>query len=135
MQPEQMKDFITMLSASQELVERSSFDCINQHDKVANLISQLMQDLENMMSKLEAMNYTVEDIIESLRQTDEDTNDHGLRTFSGMLEEQGMLLIDVSQRLQNVMDEEEKENEVIHQMELDIAKQREVIDNLNYINE
>lgn len=126
----QLNEIIEKLNASQENVERSSFETINQHDKVANLIKSLTVELDEMMSKLEAMNYTLEDTILTMQETYPAQDLSKLNEFSDMLEEQGLHLIDVSQLIQGLMEEEAIENDVIHTMENEIAQHRDELEQM-----
>lgn len=133
MQQEELADLLKELLNSQELVEKVSFDMINQHDKVANLISGFAMELDQMMCKLEAMSYTIEETIETLRQKQLLEEENQIRNFSDLLEEQGSHLIMVSQMLQSIIEEQSTESEVIHDMELKIEKQRGILEEVCYI--
>ncbi len=133
MQQEELTNLCKELLNSQELVEKVSFDMINQHDKVANLISGLAMELDHMMCKLEAMSYMIEETVETLRQKQLLEEESNVRNFSDSLEEQGVHLIQVSQLLQTILEEQATECEVIHDLELKIEKQREIIEDALYI--
>ena len=133
MQQKELTNLQKELINSQELVEKVSFDMINQHDKVVNLISKLAMELDHMVCKLEAMSYTIEETVETLRQKQLLEEESHVRNFSESLEEQGGLLIQVSQMLQLIIEEQALESDIIHDMELMIEKQREKIEDLCYI--
>ncbi len=125
---QRMMEIINRLRMNQERVEKTSFDAINQHDKVMNLVSKLVVDMDCMMTKLETMNYTLEDTIGNLCcETDFEVK-QTLISMSELIEEQCGAIIDISQLLQEIMDEQEVESEVIHEMEAHIADNREILD-------
>jgi hypothetical protein len=125
---QQMMDIINRLNSNQEKIEKTSFDTINQHDKVMNLVGQLVMDMDCMMTKLEAMNYSLEETVESISCDTEFETSQTLHCFSEMLEEQSGMIIELSQLLQIIMDEQQVESEVIHEMEAQIASNRETIE-------
>ncbi|MDD5934293.1 MAG: hypothetical protein PUC65_01820 [Clostridiales bacterium] len=131
MQPELYKKVLVALSASQELIEKSSFDCINQHDKVANLVAELMGICNHMTFQLEMINEQV-DAMKAL-QGSSDPENRDLAELSEMLKEQSRLQAEVNQWLQSIIEEQSLESEVIHEMEMQIADQREILDEACYI--
>lgn len=131
MQPEQLKQVIEALTASQELIERNSFDSINQHDKVANLFSKFVVDFNVIIMKLEVMSERIEKLIES--QGDSCSDDQEMDEVTQMLVDQSLMLIEAGKCLQTIMEEQMKESDTIHEMELQIAEQRDIIDETCYI--
>lgn len=129
-----MMDIINRLNTSQEKVEKTSFDTINQHDKVMNLVAQLVMDMDCMMTKLEAMNYTLEDTLGSLCSDSEPETKQALEFFSELLEDQSGRIIEISQLLQLIMDEQQIESEVIHELEAIIASNRETLEEVFQIH-
>ena len=131
---QRMIEIMNRLNSCQERAEKTSFDTINQHDKVMNLVSQLVMDLDNMMTKVEAMNYELEDTIEALTKDNMEAG-KTLQGFSKMLDEQNGMIIEVSQLLQMIMEEQQLESEVIHEMEAQIASNRETLEEIWVHNE
>lgn len=131
MQPEQLKQVIEALTASQELIERNSFDSINQHDKVANLFSKFVVDFNVIIMKLEVMSERIEKLIEF--QGDSCSDDQEMDEVTQMLVDQSLMLIEAGKCLQTIMEEQMKESDTIHEMELQIAEQRDIIDETCYI--
>ena len=131
---QRMIEIMNRLNSCQERAEKTSFDTINQHDKVMNLVSQLVMDLDNMMTKVEAMNYELEDTIEALTKDNIEAG-KTLHGFSKMLDEQNGMIIEVSQLLQMIMEEQQLESEVIHEMEAQIASNRETLEEIWVHNE
>lgn len=121
------QQLIEKLESSQELVEKTAFATLNQHDTVTTMVNQLTMELDSMMTKLEAMNYTLEDSMEAIRQTIGEDEMKGIREFSNQLEQQGMELIDLSQLIQSIMEEQTKESELIHELESLTEQHRESI--------
>lgn len=126
---QRMIEIINRLNSCQERAEKASFDTINQHDKVMNLVAQLVMDLDNMMTKVEAMNYELEDTVETLIKDNMEAGET-LDRFSEMLGEQNGMIIEISQLLQMVMEEQQIESEVIHEMEAQIASNRETLEEI-----
>ncbi len=126
MQPEQPKQVIEALTVSQELIERSSFDSINQHDKVANLFSKFVADFNVIMMNLEAMNEQIEKLVES--SGDSCNSDQEIDGITQTLVDQSLMIIEASKCLNTIMEEQSKESDTIHEMEMQIAEQRDIID-------
>ena len=131
MQPEQYKQMIEALTASQELIEKSSFDSINQHDKVANLFSELAVDFNIITMKIEAMNEQIEKIIVSKRNSDMDNQE--IDKITQMFGEQRSMLTEVSKRLHTIMEEQLIQSDTIHEMEMQVADHREIMNETCYI--
>ncbi len=131
MQPEQFKQVIEALTASQELIEKNSFDSINQHDKVANLFSELAVDFNIITMKIEAMNEQIEKIIVSKRNSDIDNQE--IDKITQMFGEQRSMLTEVSKRLHTIMEEQLIQSDTIHEMEMQVADHREIMNETCYI--
>lgn len=131
MQPEQYKQVIEALTASQELIEKSSFDSINQHDKVANLFSELAVDFNIITMKIEAMNEQIEKIIVSKRNSDMDNQE--IDKITQMFGKQRSMLTEVSKRLHTIMEEQLIQSDTIHEMEMQVADHREIMNETCYI--
>jgi hypothetical protein len=125
---QRMEELINRLNSSQERAEKNSFDTLNQHDKVRSLITQLVMDLDCIVSKIEAMFYQIDDSVMTSDQAKDSLTTQIYQCCSEMIDEQNGMIIGVSQLLQRLMEEQQIECEVIHEMEAQIASNREIIE-------
>jgi hypothetical protein len=129
---QRMDELINRLKSSQERAEKTSFDTINQHDKVKSLITQLVMDLDCIISKVEAMYYQLDDSVMTSDQAKDQAKDalttQVYQCCSEMIDEQNGMIIGVSQLLLRLMEEQQIECEVIHEMEAQIASNREIVE-------
>lgn len=105
------------IEETQNSIEIASFDVMNQHDKTSGLLFQLITELEDMMSREEAIGYHLEMYVQEME-------------LVTMVKEQGEKYVQVCQLIQNLLDESTKENDLIHALDIAIARQREHINAL-----
>lgn len=131
---ERMIEIINRMNSCQEMEEKTSFDIINQHDKVANLICQLVMSLDGFMTKMEALNYAIEDTMSNISLSQCNEAEVTIKRFINILEDQGIMIAKVSQLLHTITEEQQIESEVIHEMEALIAGNRENLEELSLLH-
>lgn len=126
---QQMMEILNQMNSDQDKAEKTSFDIINQHDRVTNLVNQLAMVLDNIICKVEMINCSFEDRITI---TDREKEEGlAVKSLLQRIEEQGGIIDEVSRLLQTVMEEQQAECEVIHEMEVLIARNREKLEELS----
>lgn len=128
MRKDEYKCMNEQLLEYQQATEKASLDTLNQHDKVEALMHQLFGEMNHMTLKIEALNYEMEDVVRIFLQKKMPEEMNKAVSFSELLHDQSEKLAQISQLIQEIMEEQSAENVAIHEMEQQITKQREVLE-------
>ena len=118
-------EIINQWKHSQDKIEKSAFDAINQHDKINCLIKETAMDIVELTTKLEAVGYSLEELLRIQKEEGRECKELG--KFEGIIKEQEEIIALLCNRIQTIIEEEANENEYIHNLEEEIVSQRDVL--------
>ena len=141
----EIKNTIDRLDASQLKVEKNAFDAINSSDTTLNLVRDGLENVNSLSEKIDAMDVegqvrdlaaqsakSSKEISETVRaiQKFTDSLEESLKSITKVVSEQGELRGQVKDIFDQILEAADAENAVAHNMEKEIAYQREITDNV-----
>ncbi len=128
MQNESLQGIIEKLYSSQEQVEKTAFDVLNEQDRLCCLVSETALEVEKLISKAEAINYCVANHLKDHLSRVQGEKLKELEHVMSMVEEQESISILVSQYINTLATQAAYACELVHIMENEVAVHREDIE-------
>ena len=130
MQNESLQEITERLYRSQEQVEKSTFDVLNEQDKLCCLVSETSLEVQSLISKMEALNYCVSYHLKDHLARVQGEQLKELERVMSMVEEQESIGNLVSQYINTLATQAAYACELVHIMENEIAVHREEIEGI-----
>lgn len=128
MQNESLQEILEKLYNSQEQVEKTTFDVLNEQDKLCCLVSETSLEVQKLISKMEAINYCVTNHLKDHLARVKGEKLKELEDVMSMVEEQETIGILVSQYINTLATQASFACELVHIMENEVAVHRENIE-------
>ncbi|HCL02516.1 MAG TPA: hypothetical protein DHW61_08895 [Lachnoclostridium phytofermentans] len=128
MQNESLQEIMEKLYCSQEQVEKTTFDVLNEQDKLCCLVSETSIEVQKLISKMEAITYCVTNHLKDHLTRVQGEQLKELEHVMSMVEEQESIGILVSQNINTLATQASFACELVHIMENEVAVHREDIE-------
>lgn len=130
MQSESLQEIMEKLYSSQDQVEKTTFDVLNEQDKLCCLVSETSLEIQKLISKMEAINYCVANHLKDHLARVQGEKLKELEHVMSMVEEQELIGITVSQYIDTLATQASYACELVHIMENEVAVHREDIEGI-----
>lgn len=130
MQSESLQEMMEKVYISQEQIEKTAFDVLNEQDKLCCLVSETTTDVQQLVSKMEAIQYYVADLLQEQRSMAEGEQAKELDKVIAMVEEQESIGVLISQAINSLACQVSHASELVHMMESEVAVHRENLESV-----
>lgn len=118
-----MQEGLRQLQKAQLAVGQSAFHAINEHDKLMQLLQELLAEADEMFGSMDIINMEIAAMLGESGLADEQRE-----SFSQMNDQNAVMTGKLLDRLQDVLVEAEVGSQTIHKMEEDIAVAQDAVD-------
>lgn len=125
MQNESLQEMMEKVNISQEQVEKTAFDVLNEQDKLCCLVSETTTQVQTLVSKMEAIQYYVVNLLLKQQTVAEGEQAQELEKAIAMVEEQESIGVLISQAINSLACQASHTCELVHRMENEVAVHRE----------
>lgn len=128
MQSESLQEMMEKVYISQEQVEKTAFDVLNEQDKLCCLVSETTTEVQGLVSKMEAIHYYVANLLQEQRANAVGEQAIELDKAIAMVEEQESIGVLISQAINSLACQASHACELVHIMENEVAVHREELE-------
>lgn len=121
----ELKESLDELLQLQAQVEQSAFDAINEHDRYLNLLHAAMEQIQEMLGGLEMLDLEIGASLVEFQESQQLLP--AAKQLSILHEQNSQTAGELARVLEELQKEAETGNEVIHQMEEDIAQAQDAL--------
>ena len=118
-----MQEGLRQLQKAQLAVGQSAFHAINEHDKLMQLLQELLAEADEMFGSMDIINMEIAAMLGESGLADEQRE-----SFYQMNDQNAVMTGKLLDRLQDVLVEAEVGSQTIHKMEEDIAVAQDAVD-------